>query len=123
MIDDVLSQSPDNVTCLMGRGYVLQEAKRWAEAWPLFSRVEGLLPGDVMEGLRAKEEAAWCSCQLGDLQTAITGLQDTLKALQEQNDRSHDIARCFWRIGKCFWEMGGGDTDFWTSHPLIPIDF
>lgn len=108
IIDDVLSQSPDNVPCLMGRGYILQAIKKWEEAGALFSRVDSLLPDDIDEGLRAREEHAWCQCQVeSEIEDGFVALQAVQDALDELDGRETDNARCLWRLGKCRWDMGG----------------
>jgi len=91
----------------MGRAYVLQAASKWEEAATFFERVVELLPDDLNEGLRAKEENAWCQCQLQHLEVGIAILQDIVNALKDHDERDEDTARCLWRLGKCYWGMGG----------------
>ncbi|KAF8070280.1 TPR-like protein [Lyophyllum atratum] len=106
LIDEVLSQSPNHVAGLMGRAYVLQAASKWEEAAAFFARVVELLPDDLNEGLRAREENAWCRCQLQDLEVGIAILKDIVDTLKDQDGRDEDTARCLWRLGKCYWGMG-----------------
>ncbi|KAF8629112.1 hypothetical protein AX17_005698 [Amanita inopinata Kibby_2008] len=105
IIEEVLSQSPDNVVCLMGRAYILQAACRWEEAKLTFLRVADLLPEDIHEGIRASEEAAWCLSQQGQNQEALTPLQDVLASLSHIDGCGNDRARCLWRIGQCNWNL------------------
>jgi superkiller protein 3 len=107
IIDEVLSQFPDNVTCLMGRAYVLQASKNWKDAGALFSKVVNLLPEDLDTGLRAKEENSWCSCQLGNTRAGLQGLENVHEILKTLDHRELDIARCLWRLGKCYLDIGG----------------
>lgn len=107
IIDEVLKQEPDNISCLLGRAYILRDSKKWPEAGDLFARVVDLLPGDTDEGLRAKEEQAWCQVQSGDTEAGSIALLDVLAELNGLEDRDLDQARCLWRLGKCYWEMGG----------------
>jgi superkiller protein 3 len=107
IIDEVLSKSPDNVACLMGRAYILQAAKRWRDASVLFTKVEGLFQDNLEIGLRAREERAWCLCQVEDFEIGLIGLRDAYEALQALDNRELDIARCLWRLGKCCWDIGG----------------
>jgi superkiller protein 3 len=107
IIEVVLTQDPDNVACLMGRAYVLQYMEKWNEAGTLFTKVTQLVPEDSEDGLRAKEEHAWCQFQARDIQSAISGLKSVFDALDGLDDRDLDKARCLWRLGKCHWEMGG----------------
>lgn len=106
IIEEVLSQSPDNVACLMGHAYVLQAAKRWKDASVLFAKVDNLLQNDLEIGLRAQEENAWCLCQIQDFETGLQGLLGVHETLQTLDDRKLDIARCLWRLGKCYWDIG-----------------
>jgi superkiller protein 3 len=53
IMDEVLSQDPQNVACLMARGYILEAAAQWTEACECFARVVGLIPDDVDDGLRS----------------------------------------------------------------------
>lgn len=91
----------------MGRAYILQEAIKWMEAGEFFARVAKLIPEDLGEGLRAKEEHAWCQSQAGRMEDGVTGLQSVLEVLDRLEDRETDSARCLWRLGKCHWDMGG----------------
>jgi superkiller protein 3 len=90
----------------MARGYILQAAHKWTEASKIFSRVVKLIPDNLEEGLRAREELAWCQIQSHDYESGIDGLKSVL----ELQDRSSDQARCLWRLGKTHWEMGGEPT-------------
>ncbi|KAK7692824.1 hypothetical protein QCA50_004459 [Cerrena zonata] len=106
IIDEVLLQDPQNIRCLMGRAYILQFAQKWTQAADLFSEVARLLPEDVDNGLRAKEEFAWCNVEAGDADSGSTGLKEVLELLDPLENREADQARCWWRLGKCYWNMG-----------------
>ncbi|RDB24954.1 Superkiller protein 3 [Hypsizygus marmoreus] len=121
LIDDVLSQSPDNVACLMGRAYILQHGKKWKEAADLFGKVDNLLPDDLDQGLRAREEKAWCLCQFEDLQMSLTGLLDIFAILEDFEERDEDKARCLWRIGKCYWMMGDDKREEAYGHFIAAL--
>ncbi|KAJ7251764.1 TPR-like protein [Mycena haematopus] len=109
VLEEVLSQAPNNAPCLMGRAYILQHEKRWDDAAELFARVSDLLPEDLALGIRAKEEYAWCKSQAGELQSGIQGLEDALAVLTELEDAKDDCARCLWRIGKSYWDFGADE--------------
>ncbi|GBE81379.1 Superkiller protein [Sparassis crispa] len=106
IIDQVLSQDPDNVPCLMGRGFVLQRAEKWAEAGELFNRVAHLIPDDRNHGIRAKEEQAWCQAKRHDPEGGSKALAAVVTVLDELDGKDADKARCWWRLGKCYWDMG-----------------
>ncbi|KAG6862290.1 hypothetical protein C0995_015987 [Termitomyces sp. Mi166 len=75
IIDDVLAQSADNVHCLMGRAFVLEKARKWGEAATLFARVDELLPDNLSTGIRAREENAWCRCQIHHIWVILVKMQ------------------------------------------------
>jgi superkiller protein 3 len=107
VIERVLVLDPNNTSCLMGRGYVLQYMDKWVEAGTLFAKVAQLIPEDLEIGLRAKEEHAWCQFHTHNIENGVAGLKDVLNILDSIDDRNLDNARCLWRLGKCYWEMGG----------------
>ena len=107
IIDDVLSQDRENIACLMGRGFIMQSANKWSDARDLFECVAVLIPDDEEDGLRAKEEAAWCQAELGDLLSARSALQRFTGILDALDNRDLDKARCWWRLGKCCWKLIG----------------
>ncbi|KAH8828520.1 superkiller protein 3 [Flagelloscypha sp. PMI_526] len=100
LLDDILVQDPDNVLALTGRGYILQSREQWNEAATLFERADTL--SDDLEGLRAREEAAWCRSKL-DKAIGIEGLKQALPLWESDED----AARCLWRIGVCHFDMLG----------------
>ncbi|KAI0371043.1 TPR-like protein [Pilatotrama ljubarskyi] len=106
IIDDVLAEDPDNIPALMGRGFVLQHAKKWSDAEELFGRVVKLNPEDFDQASRAKEERAWCMAMRGELQKAADELREVIGELDELEGHEEDKARCWWRLGRCYWEMG-----------------
>ncbi|KAG6908388.1 hypothetical protein DXG01_004817 [Tephrocybe rancida] len=107
LIDEVLTRSPENVASLMGRAFILQAAQKWDDAALLFAKVDELLPEDHSDGLRAREENAWCRCQVDDVDDGIAILQTIVGTLQNLDDRGEDTARCLWRIGKSYWDQKG----------------
>ena len=113
ILDDVLSGDDANVPSLMGRAYILQASKDWGTAAELFLRVDELLPDDVDEGIRAREERAWCILQQGNGDVAANELKVVSEILDDLDGREVDQARCWWRMGKCAVQTEG-------SHPLPP---
>jgi superkiller protein 3 len=93
----------------MGRAFILQAASKWEEAASVFEKVSSLLPDDMDVGLRAREECAWCRCQLGSFEECLTELQLVLDSLNDfgGEELNHDRAQCLWRLGKCYLEIGG----------------
>ena len=107
ILDDILSDDDANVPSLMGRAYILQASKDWVAASELFLRVNELLPDDVDEGLRAREEHAWCILQQGSGGVAANELKAVSEVLDNLEGREVDQARCWWRMGKCAWQAEG----------------
>ena len=94
IIDDVLSEDPDNIRALMDLGYILQYAKRWSDASHSFERVVALLPEDMGDGLRAKEELSWSRAQIADPDRGVKELKEVLSTLDSLEERDYDQARC-----------------------------
>jgi superkiller protein 3 len=117
ILDNVLSDDGANVPSLMGRAYVLEESKDWGAASELFLRVHELLPDDVDDGIRAREEHAWCTLYQGDGDAAEGELKAVSEILSNLEGREEDRARCSWRMGKCAWQAGGSCP----SSPSPPI--
>ncbi|KAH9485295.1 Superkiller protein 3 [Psilocybe cubensis] len=109
IVDDILTRSPKNALALMDRAYILQAASSWAEAGAVFVQVSSLLSEHSEIGMRAKEESAWCKCQLGQYEAGGEELHHVLDALNnlEGEEYNSDRARCLWRIGKCNMDIGG----------------
>lgn len=107
ILDEVLSGDETNVSSLMGRGYILQASKDWAAAAKLFLRAYELLPDDVNEGIRAREERAWCALHQGNADVATDELKAVSEVLDHLEDREVDQARCWWRMGRCAWQTKG----------------
>ncbi|KAI0082004.1 TPR-like protein [Panus rudis PR-1116 ss-1] len=121
ILDEVLAQDADNVRCLMGRAYVLQYAKKWSDAAELFSRVVQLIPDDMDDGLRAREELAWCKAQSGDPDGGAKALREVLDTLDTLEGREHDQARCWWRLGKCYWDIGDATREDAYQHFITSL--
>ena len=107
ILDDVLSDDDTNVSSLMGRAYILQASGDWVVTAGLFLRVNELLPDDVDEGIRAREEHAWCMLQQGNSDVAASELKVVSEVLDNLEGREMDQARCWWRMGKCAWQTEG----------------
>lgn len=103
---------------LMGRAYILQAASDWEGAAAVFDQVSSLLPDDLDTGLRAREESAWCACQLGRYEESLHELQHVLDTLEDLvgDHLGSERARCLWRIGKCNMSIGGTSS---TSDRII----
>ncbi|KAH9083896.1 TPR-like protein [Lactarius deliciosus] len=106
ILEDVLTQDPNHVDCLMGRGFVFQYATKWLEAASCFSRVCGTLPEERRERIRAQEEHAWCEVQLHHFDKAIVELRRVIELLDDKEDSDEDKSRSYWRLGRAYWEMG-----------------
>ncbi|KAI0633616.1 TPR-like protein [Trametes polyzona] len=116
IIDEVLGEDPDNVPALMGRGFILQFAKRWEEAAEYFGKVVGLEPEDTNQASRAKEERAWCIAMCGRHYEAADQLREVIDALEQLEGHEEDKARCWWKLGRCYWEMGDAHREEAYKH-------
>ena len=85
----------------------MQAAHKWADAITTFGKVVELLPDDPVDGLRAREERAWCLLQAGEVSQAETELLSVLDVLDQGEGREAERARCWWRLGQCRWDRGG----------------
>ncbi|KAJ3841697.1 TPR-like protein [Lentinula raphanica] len=110
IIDEILATSPLHIAGLMGKGYILEATSSWSEAAEYFSKVLELLGEEHDEGLRAKEERAWCISKAGAVQEGIDRLEEVLRILNDLEGRDHDRARCHWRLGKCLWDLDSPKT-------------
>ncbi|KAL4253450.1 hypothetical protein ABKN59_002079 [Abortiporus biennis] len=107
IIDSVLQEDPKNVSCLMGRAYILQQASKFKDAADLFSQVSDLTDQSNLDlNLRAREEFAWCTSKLGDNERAASLLKSVLDDLEDIEDREIEQARCWWKLGQCHWNSG-----------------
>ncbi|KAH9978973.1 TPR-like protein [Lactifluus volemus] len=106
VLEEVLSEDPRNVECLMGRGYVLQRSGKWLQAASCFSRVIDIHPDEARDSIRAQEEHAWCQVQLYHLDEATTELKIVIGLLESEEDSEEDQSRSWWRLGRAYWEMG-----------------
>ena len=91
----------------MGRAFILEQARKWDEAATLFARVDELLPDNLSTGVRAREENAWCRCQIDDADEGLIILKSIVHILRDMGNSGEDAARCLWRIGQCYWRMNG----------------
>ncbi|KAA1474268.1 superkiller protein 3 [Dentipellis sp. KUC8613] len=121
IIDEVLQQDPDNVQCLMGRGYILEHSCTWSEASNYFIRVIELLSEDTDDAIRAKEEHGWCRVQLGDLTGGAEQLRSTIDMLEDVEGKEEDRARCWWKLGRAFWDMGDGHRETAYGHFITSL--
>lgn len=107
LLHEALSISPDNIRCLVSQAYILRTAQDWIPAAQLYQKIADLLPGDLKDGLKAKEDQGWCHWQATHELSDVEKMKDVLCDLKNLEGRNHDAARCLWRIGKCYWDLGG----------------
>lgn len=62
---------------------------------------------DLVDGLKAREEQAWCHWQATHDEADVQSLKTILDSLDGLQERGRDAARCLWRIGKCYWDQEG----------------
>ncbi len=91
----------------MGRGYILQAAKRWRDAATLFLQVYNEVDEEDALKHGALEEHAWSVLHDGESDTAIAELQQVRDSLEDGGGNEEAKARVWWRLGECFWRYGG----------------
>lgn len=111
IIEQVLSQQPENIPCLLGRAYILRYAQKYAEARAIFAKVAKLVngeePHDKLLRLEAEEEVSWCDSLLGDYESAKTALKVVIDEIEGFDDQPNRKARAWWRLGKTLWDQDG----------------
>lgn len=107
IIDVVLSHDSGNVPCLLARGCIMRDAHKWDDAIAAFGGVVVLLPDDPKDGLRAREERAWCLLQRQEAAEAEIEFLSVLDVIDLEDGRDTEKARCWWRLGRCRWDLGG----------------
>lgn len=115
IIDQVLSEDPANVPCLLAKGYVLRYASKYREANDVFAKVAHLIKGDNTEmqliQLEAREEAAWCDTMVGKYGKAEIAMREVIKTLDSlemgENELDARKAKAWWRLGKSLWDRNG----------------
>ena len=106
----------------MGRAYILQASLKWNDSSAVFARVAELIPEDLNDGIRAKEESAWCLSQAGDPERGSNTLRSVLETLDQLEEREPDQARCWWRLGQAYWKMGGESQTCSRTQPVVVTD-
>jgi superkiller protein 3 len=107
ILHEALSISRDNIRSLFAQAYILQTAQDWISAAQTYQKIVYLLPGDLKDGLQAKEDLGWCHWQATHELSDVERMKSVLSDLEILEGRNHDTARCLWRIGKCYWDLGG----------------
>ncbi|KDQ10122.1 hypothetical protein BOTBODRAFT_164222 [Botryobasidium botryosum FD-172 SS1] len=102
ILEDVLSIDTDNVTCLMGKGYIYQYTNKWSNAESLFARVVELVGPENMDvGLEAREERAWCQVRQEHFEDGEQALKAVIEDLDKEEGKFEQKARAWWRLGNC----------------------
>ncbi|KAM5432995.1 Superkiller protein 3 [Microsporum canis] len=102
IFEDVLSRKPQEDSCLLGLGLILEEAHDYTAAMNLLA--QALLRNE--KNAKVRSELFWCKIQNGELDAALKGLEETLPLVQAQDSRWHSLrAEILYRIGFCQWEL------------------
>jgi superkiller protein 3 len=103
LFDTVLSQKPNSVEALVGKGRIAVDEGNFSQSIELTSKALLLDPVNV----EAKMEHGWALALNNNLQGGRAELEDTLHLIGEENVHSRElIAEIWWKIGKCVWEEG-----------------
>ena len=68
--------------------------------------IRAAVPDDVHDGLRAREEYAWCMVQSHNALEGEDILTTIVDILDNKKDQERDKARCWWRLGRARWDLG-----------------
>ncbi|WP_235015489.1 tetratricopeptide repeat protein [Oceanicoccus sp. KOV_DT_Chl] len=93
---EIIAQDADNATALNALGYVLaNRTERLDEAFQLISRALAAKPGDpaILDSL------GWVEYKRGNLQQALTLLQQAYQAFQDHEVAAH-LGEVLWQLGK-----------------------
>ncbi|KLO19533.1 TPR-like protein [Schizopora paradoxa] len=121
ILDDVLSIDPTNKLALMGRGLIMQAAKRWKDAASLFLQVYNRAEESDTLKDGALEEHAWCILHDGEADAAITELQQVRDNLDDVDGNGEAKARIWWRLGECFWRSGDASREDAYKHYITAL--
>lgn len=121
IIEQVLSQQPSNIPCLIARAYILRYGQKYDEARTLFAKVASMVnekQDDDEEDrrllyLEAMEEVAWCDSLSGNYSRAKNGLKAVVDELEGLDSHSDRKAKAWWRLGKTLWDQDGMRPDFY----------
>lgn len=106
IFEEILKRKPTSTACLLGIGLVLEEDQDYAMAVEFLENALQRDPGNV----KIRSELFWCKAHNGALDTALSGLQETLSFIQsEQPQYKNNLrAEVLYRIGYCIWELNPG---------------
>ncbi|KAL4810134.1 hypothetical protein BDV18DRAFT_53266 [Aspergillus unguis] len=99
---DILQRHPTSTSCLLGIGLILKVDEDYPEAVNFLERALQRDPTN----LKVRGELSWCRALNGDLSSGLSGLQDVLEDLQNNQQESREFkGEILYRIGYCQWEI------------------
>ncbi|GJJ06168.1 hypothetical protein Clacol_000357 [Clathrus columnatus] len=120
ILEEVLSQDPNNVHCLLSKGYILQSRQQWKEAEGIFETVLKLSPEYDME-LESLEEKAWCIVKDGRLLEGIDEYCAIIEDIDKEVGRDDQKARAYWRLGQAYWNLGDEHKETAYKHFIASL--
>ncbi|KAK2858434.1 hypothetical protein FQN49_004737 [Arthroderma sp. PD_2] len=102
IFEDILARKPQEDSCLLGLGLILEESHDYIAAMDLLAQA---MSRDE-KNAKVRSELFWCKVQNGELNAALHGFEETLLLVQPLDSRWHSLrAEILYRIGFCQWEL------------------
>ncbi|EFR02874.1 superkiller protein 3 [Nannizzia gypsea CBS 118893] len=102
IFEDILLRKPQEDSCLLGLGLILEEGHDFIGAMALLAQA---LTRDE-KNAKVRSELFWCKVQNGELAAALKGFEETLPLVQPLDSRWHNLrAEVLYRLGFCEWEL------------------
>ncbi|KAF3492188.1 superkiller protein 3 [Arthroderma uncinatum] len=102
IFEDILARKPQEDSCLLGLGLILEEGHDYIAAMDLLAQA---MSRDE-KNAKVRSELFWCKVQNGELEAALEGLEETLPLVQPLDSRWYSLrAEILYRIGFCQWEL------------------
>ena len=117
LLDSLLDNDSSQSDCLIARGYIHEQASRWAEAKQDFDGAMRVLEDSSPSWIEAAEESAWCQVQTGDKDGGKQSLESVIAVLDSANDNETAQARAWWRLGRTIWDSES-PTSFQEAYKL-----
>lgn len=117
LIEEILSDEPDNGPILMAQAHIMKSARRWSDAIEYFNRgLRCWTDQPRQDRLESKSDKAWCLLEQGRVEDALNSFENIIEELnemieeaQDNEDLHHDLAQNWYRLGRCNWALVHSD--------------
>ncbi|CAN6674624.1 superkiller protein 3 [Trichomonascus vanleenenianus] len=101
LFDEILQETENNATALVGKALILIERRQLDEAGGMLENALAIHPND----LTTIQELAWCHILEGKHESGRAALIDSLNEITGMDPKSLDTkAKIWWRVGTSYWE-------------------